>query len=343
MLVLFTIVLLWIGLDVYAWRTSKILHHSCLRRTKFVHEIEDKSDTPTIVILHGLLGSSRNFQTWSRILYKNLDSCHDIICMDLRNHGRSSLSAKSSFAKETDLIDMDYEGMAYDVLLTLKKIKVSNAHVIGHSMGGKVAAAIALVANQFQVKFNESINIRSVTLMDISPIQYSPQFFTSVTNAVKSLKYLKDSFSPTMKKNEFHLQFTDHFPDKDMRAFMLSNVQFINDNKNGNNSLLWNFDIDSIHNSVNRVLDFIPTSETIPTNTHYMNNSTPLLLMKGSNSSFVRSNHIELIKPYFPNYNMVTIRNADHNIHMDKPEETSRKVTEFISLIDNRKYNIIKS
>jgi pimeloyl-ACP methyl ester carboxylesterase len=102
----------------------KTLYHGCIRSTA----AQGPSPTdPTIVILHGLLGSSRNFQSWARLVYNKLDKKRDVVCMDLRNHGRTSSGYGS--------LSMDYDSMAADVLHTLKTLGCRNVHLIGHSMG----------------------------------------------------------------------------------------------------------------------------------------------------------------------------------------------------------------
>jgi pimeloyl-ACP methyl ester carboxylesterase len=46
---------------------------------------EDLGDGPPVVVLHGLFGSSRNWRGIARALSAE----HRVICVDLRNHGRS--------------------------------------------------------------------------------------------------------------------------------------------------------------------------------------------------------------------------------------------------------------
>ena len=114
-------------------KSGKVLYHSCLMKKNIPMHKQNNRDP--VIILHGLLGSSRNFQTWAKLLYDKLDGEHDIICMDLRNHGRSSLHGG---------LKMDYKMMANDILTTIKRLGIERAHIIGHSMGGKVVSLIIL-------------------------------------------------------------------------------------------------------------------------------------------------------------------------------------------------------
>ena len=82
-----------------------------------------------LIVLHGLFGSGRNWQSHSRRLAERFQ----VISVDLRNHGMSSHHAL-----------MDYTNMATDVLELMDRLGLESADVLGHSMGGKVAMQIAL-------------------------------------------------------------------------------------------------------------------------------------------------------------------------------------------------------
>jgi esterase len=83
---------------------------------------------PPLVLLHGMLGSSRNWQTAGRDL---AEKCH-VFALDLRNHGRSPHAA-----------EMTYAAMAADVIAWLDAHGLARVTLLGHSMGGKVAMLLA--------------------------------------------------------------------------------------------------------------------------------------------------------------------------------------------------------
>jgi esterase len=84
---------------------------------------------PPLVILHGLLGSSRNW--WGA--GKLLASGWHVLALDLRNHGASPRAPGHTI-----------EAMASDVLETIDALRVSKTALLGHSMGGKVAMRLAV-------------------------------------------------------------------------------------------------------------------------------------------------------------------------------------------------------
>lgn len=83
---------------------------------------------PPLVILHGMLGSSRNWQTAGRELAEQFH----VLALDLRNHGSSPHAA-----------GMSYPEMVDDVVRWLDAQGIVRATVIGHSMGGKTAMLLA--------------------------------------------------------------------------------------------------------------------------------------------------------------------------------------------------------
>ena len=101
---------------------------------------------PPLIILHGLLGSKRN---WAGIA-KTLSAHYHVYCLDLRNHGESPWAD-----------GMDYATMATDVHEFIKRHALTAATVIGHSMGGKTAMALSLL-------HGEALN--ALVVVDIAPV-----------------------------------------------------------------------------------------------------------------------------------------------------------------------------
>ncbi len=83
---------------------------------------------PPLVILHGMLGSSRNWQTTGR----DLAAKYHVLAPELRNHGASPHAA-----------EMTYPAMVDDVLRWLNAQGLARVTLVGHSMGGKVAMLLA--------------------------------------------------------------------------------------------------------------------------------------------------------------------------------------------------------
>ncbi|KAJ4830121.1 hypothetical protein Tsubulata_001336 [Turnera subulata] len=109
-----------------------------------VRSSSQKPHTSTAFILHGLLGSGRNWRSFSRNLASTLSSSNSaptsewrMVLVDLRNHGKSA--ELEGFAPPHDLYNA-----AKDLAdLVKEKAWAWPDVVIGHSLGGKVALQFA--------------------------------------------------------------------------------------------------------------------------------------------------------------------------------------------------------
>ena len=105
-----------------------------------------------LVILHGLFGSSKNWQSLARVFGEHFE----VYSIDLRNHGQS-------FHHQ----EIDYELMVEDVHRLLRHLDISQCNLIGHSMGGKVAMLLALRFPQL---------VSKLIVADIAPVAYPNEY-----------------------------------------------------------------------------------------------------------------------------------------------------------------------
>jgi pimeloyl-ACP methyl ester carboxylesterase len=147
-----------------------------------------------LVILHGLFGSSRNWQT----LAKQFAQSYRVINLDLRNHG-------DSFHSE----HMSYPDMALDVFNVLEALGVDRANVLGHSMGGKAAMALT---HRFPDK------VSRLVVADIAPVAYT-HGYSAIFDAIAALDI--DSIERRKQADEQLAQF---IPDNGMRLFLVQNL-----------------------------------------------------------------------------------------------------------------------
>ena len=101
---------------------------------------------PPLVVLHGLFGSSGNW----RGIARELAATHTVHSVDLRNHGASPWADS-----------MDYVEMADDVLQLIDELGLERPTVMGHSMGGKTAMALAL---------RQPAAVGRLVVVDIAPV-----------------------------------------------------------------------------------------------------------------------------------------------------------------------------
>ena len=102
---------------------------------------------PTVMIVHGLYGSARN---WGVIAKRLSDAAH-VVTVDLRNHG---------FSPQTE--SHSYPDMAGDLAELIEHLGAP-VHLVGHSMGGKAAMTLALTRPDL---------LDRLLVADIAPVAY---------------------------------------------------------------------------------------------------------------------------------------------------------------------------
>ena len=168
----------------------------------------------TVIIIHGLLGSSRNWSSFS----KKLSEQYHVISLDLRNHGYSGHTQT-----------MTYSEMTSDILKLMEEFGLERASFIGHSMGGKVAMTFALQHRSM---------VEQLVVMDVAPVSYKNELLP-LLDAMTRLP-LKDI---TSRKHADTL-LTPRIPDTSLRLFLLQNL--IQDGT----SYRWRINLEAIRKSL---------------------------------------------------------------------------------------------
>lgn len=288
------------------------LSHIILSPTSTASSVTQSPIVP-VVILHGLLGSSKNFQSWAKLLQAKLSHPTHMILLDLRNHGLSPHHQ-----------DMSYEAMADDVLATVSKLGVSTCHLVGHSMGGKVAA----MCTDRRHHHEGQLRIRSLSMLDICPTAYSREEFSFLDKSFRSLEAIAQHWHQYSTKAQIYdALVVKEFPDPAFSRFILSNI--VRNEEAGGSPWKWVFNFDAIRLNHDNILDF-PSELHNPTTPLGLSDTFPTFIMKGARSSFVKSSHLTKIKALFPSYSMATIAAAGHWLHVEQPEDTTNRMAQFI-------------
>ena len=109
-------------------------------------------DPPTVVFLHGFMGS---IEDWAP-LRAELEDTFDCIFIDLPGHGQSPPLAQS----KPDNAGPVVQRIADAVLDVLDREAIEKTHIVGYSMGGRVALHLALCAQD---------RVKSLVLESTSP------------------------------------------------------------------------------------------------------------------------------------------------------------------------------
>jgi len=238
-----------------------------------------------LIILHGLFGFSDNWKSQAKVL----SNYFRVIIVDLRNHGRSEWD-------ETH----DYPSMASDVIETMKQIGIDSAHIIGHSMGGKVAMHIAQSHSKYLLK---------LVVVDMGIKSY-PMHHQDLIHAMKNAPL--NDFSARSEANNYLQKL---IPEEGVRQFLLKNLFWIEKGK-----LAWRMNLSILEQSMNNILEALPQ--------HGVLNST--LFVRGSNSNYILEEDLSAIEDLFLDSEFISIDGAGHWVHAEAPDVFIERTLSFL-------------
>lgn len=232
---------------------------------------------PPLLILHGFLGSARNWAT----IASHLEKDFYVITVDLRNHG-------SSFHNDSHT----YSDMANDILALLKNLNIEKINILGHSMGGKVAMKFACLYPE---------TVISLVVVDIAPKQYYPH-----REEVRAM--LELDLSKIERRMQAEELLSSSIPDFGLRKFLLTNLAV-----DENGKYFWRVNLEVFNRDIN-VLGSNPLKAA-----EQFEGKT--LFITGGKSDFVKRENYPLIYKYFPNAQIESLENSDHNPHFTARED----------------------
>ncbi|CAH1800543.1 unnamed protein product [Owenia fusiformis] len=255
-------------------------------------QILPKKESP-LVIIHGLFGSKRNWQSLGKAFAK---TGRKVVAVDCRNHGESPHTDK-----------MDYYMMCEDIQLLLEELQISKANIIGHSMGGKVAMTLALTKPGL---------VDKLIIEDISP-RVSPvlEVYPAYMSAMQEITF--DNTVPLSQIRKFVVEHLESVvPDAMTREFIATNIKETQD------EIHWGINLDTIDRCFEKIADF-------PKFTNCFQGDT--LFIAGRNSQHIRKIDFPLIKQLFPESRVEYIEDAGHWVHVEKPREFMKAVIQFLN------------
>jgi pimeloyl-ACP methyl ester carboxylesterase len=178
---------------------------------------------PTLIILHGLLGSSDNWHSFGKIFGEHVRT----FALDARNHGRSPHS---------DVFN--YHAMSEDVVEFVRQKNLSSVSLLGHSMGGKTAALVSLLHPEL---------IDKLIVVDIAPRSYQAHH-DRVFNALTSLdlsmfEYRKDIDEVLSKKIQ----------EVPLRQFLMKNLL-----RDDSGKFHWKMNLEAIEKNYAQINEELP-------------------------------------------------------------------------------------
>ncbi len=234
-----------------------------------------------MVVLHGMLGSSRNWLSAGGELAKHGWHVHAV---DLRNHGRSPHAEP-----------MHYEAMAEDVLGWLDAEGLAAVDVIGHSMGGKLGMLLAA---------RHPERVKRLVVVDIAPKDYLSRGHRAEFAAMHELR-----LSEVRSRGDAEMKLETRVPDWGLRKFLTTNLE----RDESGQGWRWVINLPVISASLPS-LERNPLAEA----EHY---DGPTLFIAGGKSRYIAAGDLAAIHQHFPAAEVEFVPDSGHNPHMEARAE----------------------
>ena len=171
-----------------------------------------------LIILHGLMGSSDNWLTQSKLLADE----YQVFMVDQRNHGRSPHSQ-----------EFDYKVLAEDLRYFINQHSIVKPIIMGHSMGGKTAM-------NFAVKYPELLDC--LIVVDIAPKAY-PIHHDSIVEGLDAIP-----IQTLQSREEADKILSEFVPEMDVRQFLLKNLS-----RKPEGGFVWKINLPVIDNNLEKI------------------------------------------------------------------------------------------
>ncbi len=233
---------------------------------------------PPLLLLHGLFGSATNWRGIARAL----SDSHEVHALDLRNHGASPWAES-----------MSYVEMAGDVRGFIESSGLSKASVLGHSMGGKAAMALALLHPEL---------VDKLIVADIAPVSYADTL-TPFAEAMRSVDVMAAA-----SRTEVQRRLQSMLPDPSVAGFLTQNLVSRNDHFD------WRINLGAITAQMSSLSSF-------PDELRSLRYKPAITVIAGENSGYVANHDGSDFAPMFSQVKVEVIEGAGHWVHADRPDE----------------------
>lgn len=232
-----------------------------------------------VVFLHGLFGQGRNFLQIAKALQPELRS----VLVDLPNHGRSAWTES-----------VGYEAVAALVASELRQRYGDEGrfHLVGHSMGGKVAMTLALT---------EPDLVERLVVVDIAP---------AGSGGRGEFEHLLDSLAgldlaSLTRRADADRALTEKIRSTAVRGFLLQNLRSDGD------GFRWQANLELLRRELDTIGGF-PELDAVF--------ERPVLWISGASSDYVRPEHEATMRRLFPRSRALVVKNAGHWVHSEQPD-----------------------
>ena len=232
-------------------------------------------------------------RNWTQIA-KQVAEDHRTLLVDMPDHGRSAWTER-----------FDYLGAADRVAALLSAD--DPVALVGHSMGGKIAMLVALRHPEL---------VEQLVVVDVSPVTYHhSDEFRGYIDAMQSV-----DLSSLDRRVEADEQLREAVPNDSVRSFFLQNF------RQDHGEWSWQLNLDVIRRDLASLGEW-PDGRLADTASY----DGPVLWVAGADSRYVQDDYVEPMDRWFPSNRRVTIKDAGHWVHSERPQVFVEVLRAFLS------------
>lgn len=262
----------------------------------FHYSILGQNTEQRIVFIHGLMAFAAN---WRKIATK-LEDRYQCLIYDQRGHGRS-FKPDEIYTPEV---------FAEDLNKITNELGWDSFHLVGHSMGGRVALVFAHLFPQ---------KVKTLCIEDIG-VEVNPENYKYYENMLNIVP------TPFINKEEMKLFFDNEFlnlfkPNENPRVLITFLQANIEEKPKGHFD--WKF-------SKQVIVDIVRQGHKKDRWLELSSLKMPILYIRGEKSHVLSQAEFEKIQLVNSNIQGFEIKGAGHWVHYEKYEEFTQKLHEFI-------------
>lgn len=285
------------------WRVYGVGTEETVERVEIPSPPGGSEPLSPLVILHGLFGSGDNWRTQAIALAED----RIVFVCDMPDHGRSSHWNTFAYREVADLL-----WVAVSAVLRELDIPEIPVVLMGHSMGGKAAMAMAI---------GNPDRCERLVVADIAPRIYPPrhdEIFDAMTAVADAGVESRGEADRIMAEN---------IRQKAIRMFLLKSLVPGGDRGAAGtpaDRYGWRLNLSGLREGYGEIRSW---PETAPSD-HYPG---PTLLIRGGASPYVSDEDAPAIHRLFPQVSFHTIDRVGHWLHAEARDEFVSVVRTFIS------------
>jgi pimeloyl-ACP methyl ester carboxylesterase len=220
-------------------------------------------------------------KNWTQIA-RALSQGHRVLLLDMPDHGRSPRSERFDFVDIADRV--------------VETLGPEPTALVGHSMGGKVAMLAAL---------RHPERVSRLAVVDVAPVGYPhAEEFARYIAAMQAI-----DLSSLTDRGDADAALSDAVPDDMVRGFLLQSL------RRTSVGWEWLLNLDLLARDLDRITDW--PREAVADLPPYPG---PVLWIGGGRSPYVRHEHVEAMDALFPLNRRITVKDAGHWVHAERPE-----------------------